>query len=274
MRAVGLALYAAQLGEMPPDAKPLKGFSGAGVVELAEDHRGDTYRAVYTVRFATRIYVLHVFQKKSKHAIATPQKEIELIRARLRWAERLYTGRTRGGLKMETTQEESSGNVFAVTVQIYQILRDRKITQIDAARAWHDPGAGVGPDALPSSIGLCRQADGVPDHAWPGRGGDREAGRALRGRAHVRHRAAELIAALRSWLLSGGRRQSRCMSYCLIQERSRMVRALPHRKAPVAASLTPASDSLAERPVWWLTYPGRGRIGHSSGEHRFKKPNS
>ena len=92
-RAIGLALYAAQLGEMPPDAKPLKGFGGAGVVELVEDHRGDTYRAVYTVRFATKIYVLHVFQKKSKRGIATPQKEIELIRARLRWAERLYTGK-------------------------------------------------------------------------------------------------------------------------------------------------------------------------------------
>jgi phage-related protein len=96
-RAIGLALYAAQVGEMPPDAKPLKGFSGAGVVELVEDHRGDTYRAIYTVRFATRIYVLHVFQKKSKHGIATPQKEIELIRARLRWAERLYTGTTEEG---------------------------------------------------------------------------------------------------------------------------------------------------------------------------------
>ena len=64
-RAVGLAFYATQLGETPPDAKPLKGFSGAGVLELVEDHRGDTYRAVYTVRFATKIYVLHVFQKKS-----------------------------------------------------------------------------------------------------------------------------------------------------------------------------------------------------------------
>ncbi len=93
-RAVGLALYAAQLGERPPDAKPLKGFGGAGVLELVEDHRGDTYRAVYTVRFATKIYVLHAFQKKSKSGIATPQKEIELIRARLKWAERLYTGKT------------------------------------------------------------------------------------------------------------------------------------------------------------------------------------
>jgi phage-related protein len=96
-RAVGVALYAAQLGERPPDAKPLKGFGGAGVLELVEDHRGDTYRAVYPVRFATKIYVLHVFQKKSKRGIATPQKDIELIRARLRWAERLYTGRTEEG---------------------------------------------------------------------------------------------------------------------------------------------------------------------------------
>src|SRR6202163_2929532 len=96
-RAVGLALYAAQLGETPPDAKPLKGFGGAGVLELVEDHRGDTYRAVYTVRFATKIYVLHVFQKKSKRGIATPQKEIELIRARLRWAERLHTGKAKEG---------------------------------------------------------------------------------------------------------------------------------------------------------------------------------
>ena len=96
-RAFGLGLYAAQLGEMPPDAKPLKGFTGAGIVELVEDHRGDTYRAVYTVRFATKIYVLHAFQKKSKRGIATPQKEIELIRARLKWAERLYTGKAKEG---------------------------------------------------------------------------------------------------------------------------------------------------------------------------------
>ena len=86
-RAVGVALYAAQIGEMPPDAKVLRGFSGAGVVELIEDHKGDTYRAVYTVRFAARIYVLHVFQKKSKRGIATPRKDIDLIHARLRWAE-------------------------------------------------------------------------------------------------------------------------------------------------------------------------------------------
>ena len=59
------------------------------MLELIEDHRGDTYRAVYTVRFATRVYVLHVFQKKSKRGIATPQRDIELIRARLKWADPL-----------------------------------------------------------------------------------------------------------------------------------------------------------------------------------------
>jgi phage-related protein len=96
-RVFGLALYAAQIGETPTDAKPLKGFGGAGVLEMVEDHRGDTYRAVYTVRFATRIYVLHVFQKKSKRGIATPQKDIELVRARLRWAEQIHSGRWREG---------------------------------------------------------------------------------------------------------------------------------------------------------------------------------
>ena len=86
-----------QIGETPPDTKPLKGFGGAGVLEMVEDHRGDTYRAIYTVRFATRIYVLHVFQKKSKRGIATPQKDIELVRARLRWAEQIHSGRWREG---------------------------------------------------------------------------------------------------------------------------------------------------------------------------------
>jgi phage-related protein len=92
-RTFGVALFAVQLGETPPDAKPLKGFGGAGVLELIEDHKGSTYRAVYTVRFATKIYVLHAFQKKSKRGIATPKREIELIRERLKWAQRLYTGK-------------------------------------------------------------------------------------------------------------------------------------------------------------------------------------
>jgi phage-related protein len=94
-RTFGVALFAVQLGETPADAKPLKGFGGAGVLELIEDHRGSTYRAVYTVRFATRIYVLHAFQKKSKRGIATPERELELIRERLKWAERLHTGKVK-----------------------------------------------------------------------------------------------------------------------------------------------------------------------------------
>lgn len=83
---MGYALYLAQTGGKHPAAKPLKGFTGAGVLEIVEDHRGDTYRAVYTVRFADAIYVLHAFQKKSKSGIATPQRDIELIKSRLQRA--------------------------------------------------------------------------------------------------------------------------------------------------------------------------------------------
>lgn len=83
-------LFAAQLGVAPPIAKVLKGFGGAGVLELIEDDRSGTYRAVYTVRFATAVYVLHVFQKKSKQGIATPHQDIELVRSRLKVAEELH----------------------------------------------------------------------------------------------------------------------------------------------------------------------------------------
>lgn len=94
-RTFGFALYLAQLGDRPPEAKALKGFGGAGVLELVEDYRGDTYRAVYAVRFATKVYVLHVFQKKAKRGIATPKHEIDLIRDRLKIAERLYAGESK-----------------------------------------------------------------------------------------------------------------------------------------------------------------------------------
>jgi phage-related protein len=66
-------------------AKPLKGL-GPGVLEVVSDHRGGTFRAVYTVRLADRVFVLHAFQKKSKHGIATPQTDIELIKRRLKQA--------------------------------------------------------------------------------------------------------------------------------------------------------------------------------------------
>ena len=70
---MGYALYVAQLGGKHRDAKPLKGFGGAGVVELVADHQGDTFRAIYTVRFAAAVYVLHVFQKKAKRRAARRQ---------------------------------------------------------------------------------------------------------------------------------------------------------------------------------------------------------
>ncbi|KAA5602239.1 type II toxin-antitoxin system RelE/ParE family toxin [Blastochloris sulfoviridis] len=89
-RTFGVALYAAQTGVTPPIAKPLKGFGGAGVLELIEDDKGGTYRAVYTVRYATALYVLHVFQKKSKQGIATPQQDIDLIKDRLKIAEAIH----------------------------------------------------------------------------------------------------------------------------------------------------------------------------------------
>ena len=88
---VGYALYLAQRGEKHISAKPLKGV-GSGVLEVVSEHRGDTFRAVYTVRLGDRVYVLHAFQKKSKRGIATPQIEIDLIRRRLKWAEAISEG--------------------------------------------------------------------------------------------------------------------------------------------------------------------------------------
>jgi phage-related protein len=83
---LGYALYFAQTNLKHPKAKPLKGFKGASVLEIVEDYDSDTYRAVYTVRLAGVVYVLHVFQKKSKHGIATPKQDLELIEKRLQLA--------------------------------------------------------------------------------------------------------------------------------------------------------------------------------------------
>jgi phage-related protein len=79
----GFALFLAQAGQHPPSAKPIKGL-GSGVVELIDDFDGDTYRAVYTVHFAAAVYVLHAFKKKSKQGIKTPQRDIDLVRRRLK----------------------------------------------------------------------------------------------------------------------------------------------------------------------------------------------
>ena len=83
---LGFELFLAQTGQHPPSAKLLKGL-GSGTVELVADFDGDTYRAVYTVRFSEAVYVLHAFKKKSKHGIKTPQADLNLIKRRLRDAE-------------------------------------------------------------------------------------------------------------------------------------------------------------------------------------------
>ena len=79
---IGFALERVQRGKMPVNAKPLKGIA-PGVLEIMSDFKGDTFRAVYTVRFPGAVYVLHVFQKKSKRGIATPKREIDLVKRRL-----------------------------------------------------------------------------------------------------------------------------------------------------------------------------------------------
>ena len=91
---MGFAIYQALCGGKHVDAKPLKGCKGSGVLEVVEDFDGDTYRTVYTVRFADAVYVLHAFQKKSKKGIATPRQDIDLIAARLRMAEQIHESRT------------------------------------------------------------------------------------------------------------------------------------------------------------------------------------
>ena len=86
-RFFGFALSLAQAGDQHDAAKVLKGFGGAGVLEVVESDVGGTYRAVYTVKFAEAVFVLHCFQKKSKRGIATPKEELEIIHARFKTAE-------------------------------------------------------------------------------------------------------------------------------------------------------------------------------------------
>jgi phage-related protein len=86
-QVMGYALYVSQLGGKHPDAKPLKGFGGAGVLEVVEDYDGNTYRAVYTVKLAGAVYALHAFQKKSKKGSKTTQADIEKIKSRLKVAQ-------------------------------------------------------------------------------------------------------------------------------------------------------------------------------------------
>jgi phage-related protein len=92
-KSVGYGLWFAQIGSKHPNAKVLRGFGGAGVVEIIEDWEGNTYRAVYTVKFGDFVYVLHCFQKKSKRGTQTPQADMALVRSRLRLAEADYRAR-------------------------------------------------------------------------------------------------------------------------------------------------------------------------------------
>ena len=91
-RFFGFALSLAQVGDRHDSAKVLKGFRGAGVLEVVEDDMGGTYRAVYTVKFAEAVFVLHCFQKKSKRGIATPKEDMDIINARLKIAEAYVKG--------------------------------------------------------------------------------------------------------------------------------------------------------------------------------------
>jgi phage-related protein len=87
----GYALHQAQSGKKHVQAKPLKGFGSAGVLEVVEDSGGGTFRAVYTVKFEEAVYVLHCFQKKSRHGISTPKPDMDLIRERLKAAEQHHS---------------------------------------------------------------------------------------------------------------------------------------------------------------------------------------
>ena len=91
----GYALHQAQVGKRHEQAKPLKGFGSAGVLEVVENSGGGTFRAVYTVKFGDAVYVLHCFQKKSMHGIATPKPDMDLIRERLKAAEAHDKGETK-----------------------------------------------------------------------------------------------------------------------------------------------------------------------------------
>jgi phage-related protein len=107
-QTMGFALWQAQGGRKHIDAKPLKGFGGAGVLEVVADHDGSTYRAVYVVKLAGAVYVLHAFQKKSKKRVKTQKQELELVRKRLKMAEEHYA-EWRATQKRETDESGDGG---------------------------------------------------------------------------------------------------------------------------------------------------------------------
>jgi len=108
-QVMGYALFLAQLGGKHPDAKPLKGFGGAGVLEVVDDFDGDAFRAVYTVKLAGAVYVLHAFQKKSKRGIKTSKSDLEKVKARLKQAEEIHADRMAAAkTAKESSREEES----------------------------------------------------------------------------------------------------------------------------------------------------------------------
>jgi phage-related protein/predicted XRE-type DNA-binding protein len=150
----GHAIDLAQAGGKHPDAKVLTGFGSAGVLEVVEDDRGSTYRAVYTVKFAGWVYVLHCFQKKSKTGIRTPKEDMDLILARLKAAKtgfRSMAGPARSTSMTRSTAitiEEGSTNVYAdlgyaeaaemqrksqLAAEIARAIKARRLTQQEAA---------------------------------------------------------------------------------------------------------------------------------------------
>jgi phage-related protein/predicted XRE-type DNA-binding protein len=142
---VGYAIYVAQRGGKHRDAKVLTGFGGAGVLEVVEDFRGDTFRAVYTLKYSDSVYVLHAFQKKSKSGRETPRRDMELIEQRLREAEKIAK---REKVMSKKSYEIGSGNVFKdlgipnaeehlvkaqLVFKIDTIMKDRGLKQAEAA---------------------------------------------------------------------------------------------------------------------------------------------
>jgi len=101
---IGFALSLVQLGERPESARPLSGFGGAMVLEIKTDHDGDTYRAVYTVKFESAIYLLDAFRKKASSGIKTPDHIIQRIRARLKRAEDIHQEEMRKGKRKDQAQ--------------------------------------------------------------------------------------------------------------------------------------------------------------------------
>jgi phage-related protein len=92
-KVIGTTLDKVQEGDKPPNAKPLKGFGSAKILEINADANGEAFRGVYTVKFARAVYVLHVFHKKSKQGIAIPKQDMDLIKSRLRLAEQDHASR-------------------------------------------------------------------------------------------------------------------------------------------------------------------------------------